>query len=114
LRGKVKGETVLGDLQLSGGPFATVSAETVSGDLSLALGLEANGSLRAETLSGDIQLQLADADNARISMKTFSGRLRNALTPVSTGDQRSLEHTIGSGSARVELSSFSGDIQIRR
>jgi DUF4097 and DUF4098 domain-containing protein YvlB len=113
LSGQLKGETVSGDLLLAGGPFAAVSAETVSGDVTLQLGLESAGTLRAATLSGDIVLRMADADNARISMKTFSGRLRNALMPVSNGDKRSLDYTVGSGSARVELSSFSGNIQIR-
>jgi DUF4097 and DUF4098 domain-containing protein YvlB len=113
LSGQLKGETVSGDLLLAGGPFSAVVAETVSGDLTLELGLESAGTLRAATLSGDIALRLADAANARISMKTFSGRLRNALTPVSTGDKRSLDYTVGSGSTRVELSSFSGNIQIR-
>ncbi len=114
LRGAVKSETVSGKLRLAGGPFAAVAAEAVSGDLHLDVGLEPAGSLRAETLSGDIELRLADADSARISLKTFSGSLRNALMPVSTGNKRSLEYTVGAGSARVELSSFSGDIHIRR
>ena len=114
LRGEVKAETVSGDLDLSGDGLTRVSGETVSGDLKLAVVLAPDAQLRAETLSGDVNLRLASNPDVRVSMKTFSGTLRGeSVQPVSS-DRRSAEYTLGSGSVRVELSSFSGDIVIRR
>lgn len=113
LRGAVKAETVSGDLELNGEDFTEVTGETVSGDLTLAVGLKPAARLRAESLSGDVRLRLIETSDVRISLKTFSGTLRGRPTqPVSNSDQRSIEYTLGPGSARVELSTFSGDIVI--
>lgn len=115
LRGTVKAETVSGDLELSGEDFTELHGETVSGDLRMTARLAPQAQLRAESLSGDVRLRLVETSDVRISMKTFSGTLRGRPTqPVSSNDRRSVEYTLGPGSARVELSTFSGDIVIER
>lgn len=113
LRGTVKVETVSGDLSIDGGPFRSVAAESVSGDLQLlALELETGAELRAESLSGQIAVRLSRQPDAEVSLKTFSGSLRSDFGRAGNGDSRKLEQTLGSGKGRIELNSFSGDIYL--
>lgn len=114
LRGGIKAETVSGGLALSAEDFSDLRGETVSGDLQLTVRLKPRARLRAESLSGDVQLRLVETEDVRISMKTFSGTLRGRPTQPVSNDQRNVEYTLGAGSARVELSTFSGDVVIER
>ncbi|MFA5940841.1 MAG: DUF4097 family beta strand repeat-containing protein [Sinimarinibacterium sp.] len=111
LQGTVEAETVSGDLQLSGRAFRSIAAQSVSGDLVLDLGLDAAAVLRAETLSGEIRARLAQAPDAVVSLKTFSGELSGDYAGASAGI-REIEKTVGAGSGRIELNSFSGDIYL--
>ncbi|MGB1562709.1 MAG: DUF4097 family beta strand repeat-containing protein [Sinimarinibacterium flocculans] len=114
LRGELKAETVSGDIDLIGEDFSDLAGETVSGDLQLSVRLLPKSRLRAESLSGDVRLRLVDTGDVRLSMKTFSGSLRGRPSQPVSGDQRSAEYTLGAGTARAELSTFSGDIVIER
>jgi len=54
--------------------------------------------------------------NATVSVHTFSGNLESAF-PITvrgtTGRGKAINFTMGTGSARMELESFSGDIELR-
>lgn len=112
LRGTLKAETVSGEVEISGGPYAELSAESVSGDLVLGVEVSDGANLSAETLSGDIVLRLPKSPNAKLTMKTFSGELRNGFGPAVDEDRRSYAHSYGGGKGVIRLNSFSGDIDI--
>ncbi|NKF23828.1 DUF4097 family beta strand repeat-containing protein [Solimonas marina] len=113
LRGELTAETVSGNLSLQGGSFKTLKLQSVSGDLDLKLGLDKGAQLSAETLSGDIELRFDKTPDAKLTMKTFSGDLRNRYSDDDNDDDRhSLSTTLGSGDGRIDLHSFSGDIEV--
>ncbi|HEY1077545.1 MAG TPA: DUF4097 family beta strand repeat-containing protein [Fontimonas sp.] len=114
LSGTVKAETVSGNLQLGGSNFKDVAAQSVSGDMQLDVGLVSGAALRAETLSGQITVRLQSAPDAKLSMKTFSGDLSSDLAPRGDEERRKIETTIGNGRGVIELSTFSGDIQLSK
>ncbi|MDP9140618.1 MAG: DUF4097 domain-containing protein [Pseudomonadota bacterium] len=114
LSGTVKAETVSGNLQLGGDNFKEVSAQSVSGDMQLDVGLVSGAELRAETLSGEIAVRLQKTPDAKLSMKTFSGMLTSDLAPKGSEERRKIEATIGSGRGVIELSTFSGDIVLSK
>lgn len=108
--------SVSGDVELERVRVREVSAETVSGDVTFAGPIESQGRYDFKTLSGDVILTLPRQPEATVSAVTFSGDL-DSVFPITTGGGRSRRHrfnaTWGSGSAKVDLESFSGDIRIR-
>jgi DUF4097 and DUF4098 domain-containing protein YvlB len=68
-----------------------------------------------KTLSGDVELGVPGRPDATLRGSTFSGRLVSDF-PTSQGDRRRRNRfsaTWGSGSASIEVESFSGDVRIR-
>lgn len=113
IAGAVKADTVSGDVDLTGGPFDSISTESVSGDVRLLdMTLSDTADVRAESLSGDIILRVKQTPDAQVSLKTFSGTLRNDFGARSSGEKRKLEVTLGSGKAHINLNTFSGDIHL--
>ena len=75
-----------------------------------------NGAYRLGTHNGDIRVGLGGANNATVFVRTFQGdftadfpvQLPEGQNPRS-GSKR-FNFTLGSGSARLELQSFGGDL----
>lgn len=134
---RVQAESVSGEIELDGGcgegevstvsggvvvraqkPVASFSAESVSGDLDFTGPLEAKGSLNLETHSGRITVTLPDKVAADFDISTFSGDIDNEFGPRPKRTDRftpsqELHFSTGNGGARVDLTSFSGDIRLR-
>jgi DUF4097 and DUF4098 domain-containing protein YvlB len=116
--GKLKLETVSGDAELIGsGNFSELSLKSISGDFNVEAALTGDGKLVGETLSGEMRVRLPAATSAMVTLHTFSGDVRSAFgnAPSSGEDRRERqEFKIGDGRARVDLSSFSGDIRLEK
>lgn len=107
--------SVSGDVTLDKVTVREVSAETVSGDVTFVGAIDGSGAYDFKTLSGDVVITLPREPNAKVSAVTFSGRLDSDF-PVSRDSRRHRNRfnaTWGSGSAQLDLESFSGDIRIR-
>ena len=114
--GRLKFETVSGDIHAETGEYREMNASSVSGDISLRGNPLADARLDSETMSGDVRVRMPPAASARIEAETFSGRIRSDFGTVKEpehGPGRSLDATIGGGSARINVETFSGDIEIR-
>ena len=76
-----------------------------------------NGTYQLTTHNGDITMVVADNTNATISVRTFNGEFVAGF-PVkvqdSSGRNKRFNLVIGSGSARVDLESFGGTIELER
>ena len=133
----VDAETVSGSISLRGRIGGQISAETVSGDISIDTRGEAarklatssvsgnasytgaladGGRISAESVSGDIRLILPKSLSARVHAESFSGSLTAPGVSVSRpkyGPGSSFEHTFGSGSGEIRLETFSGNAELR-
>jgi hypothetical protein len=107
-------ETVSGDIELQGGDAKEVSGHTVSGEVTFTGSVIDGGSYDFSTTSGDIRLTLPGRPNATLSAATFSGQFSSNLstTPNETRRRHRYDATWGSGSARLDVESLSGDIRI--
>jgi DUF4097 and DUF4098 domain-containing protein YvlB len=127
--GDVDLDDVTGDITLSSisghgyvtnGRARVVRMETVSGDLSYGGPLDPTGTYDFRAHSGNITLQLPADVGALLSMDTFSGDIQTdfPLTISPNDDNGPPRHhvdtTLGHGGAHVTLSTFSGDIELRR
>lgn len=128
-QGKLAAETVSGNLELDGGRFSEVRLKSISGDMRLDLSLTERAQLVGDTLSGDITLEVPADVSGTAMLKSFSGATLcdspdpDEVVAEETGrpepgravSHRRREYIWGDGAgARVELSSFSGDIHVER
>lgn len=108
--------SVSGDVALSEADIGNVEAETVSGDVTYAGTIRRDGRYYFKTLSGDVELVVPGTPDATLRGSTFSGRLVSDF-PTTSGDRRRRSRfsaTWGSGSATIDVESFSGTVRIRQ
>ena len=116
LGGQIKFETVSGDIDAENGDYREINAGTVSGDINLRGKPTKDARIEVETMSGDVHLYLPGDIAARIHATTFSGSIRSDFGKVKEeehGPGSSLDAPLGND-GRVDLQTFSGDIEVRR
>ena len=117
LNGQVKFETVSGDIDAENGDYREINAGTVSGDINLRGKPTKDARVEVETMSGDVHVYLPADIAGRLRVTTFSGSIRSDFGKVKEeehGPGSSLEATMGNGDSRVNLQTFSGDVEVRR
>jgi len=117
-KGELEASCVNGRIEVLDGNFDEATCSTVSGDTFWRAGLDSRGSLNLETHSGTITLELPRSTSAEFNVTTFSGNITNALGPAARrtgeyGPGYQLNFELGSGSASIDISSFSGDVNIK-
>jgi DUF4097 and DUF4098 domain-containing protein YvlB len=115
LTGDVQLETVSGNLELGAMDLDRREVNTVSGDAILRAGLRPAGTFKVETLSGELKLNMPRATSAKLHVETFSGDIASPSGKVEHeehGPGAKLETTLGDGRGRIDLQSFSGDVQL--
>lgn len=116
-RGDIAASSVSGSITLEGIESSDVRAETTSGAVYYDGTIANGGRYALSTHSGDVVVAMPDGVNATVGVSMFSGNLDTAFPVTVTGTRsrgRPFSFTIGDGSARVELQSFSGDIELTR
>ncbi len=117
VEGEINLETVSGDCEVDGRSFDRVRATSVSGDLQFGGRLTAKGDYTFESHSGDVRLHLGARPNAEFDVSTFSGEIEVPFEGAERskggrGPGHELHVTVGDGGARVEISTFSGDVVV--
>ena len=118
--GEITAETTNGDIFIDNAQTSNLEAYTVNGEVTFNGTIRDNGVYRLGTHNGDIRVGLGGANNATVFVRTFQGdfaadfpvQLPEGQNPRS-GSKR-FNFTLGSGSARIELQSFGGDITLGR
>lgn len=118
-RGEVSAATVNGSIEVEGEDFEDAEFGSVSGDIEFRGGVSRRGSLNIESHSGTVTLYLPSDISAEFEITTFSGKIVNELGPEARRTSKyapgyELEFTTGDGDAEVEVSSFSGRVEIKK
>jgi hypothetical protein len=112
----VEATTVSGDAHLTLGTVSRARFKTVSGDLSATLAAAADAQIEGESVSGDVKLDFASAPAADFDIQTISGEIDNCFGPKPIesrhGPGARLTFKTGDSSARVRISSHSGDVRL--
>lgn len=113
--GDITAESVDGDIELTNVESSNIDLTTVDGGVSYDGPIKDGGHYSLSTHDGDVELSVPQGTNATVSVSTFDGDFE-ADFPVSVTNttKRRFTFTLGTGSARVELESFDGDIHLRR
>ncbi len=108
------------DIFIDNAQTSNLEAFTVNGEVTFNGTIRDAGVYKLGTHNGDIRVGLGGANNATIFVRTFQGDF-SADFPVQLPDgqnarsgSKRFNFTLGSGSARMELQSFGGDIVLAR
>lgn len=114
--GDISVETTNGAITMRGVRSSNARAATMNGNVTYEGTLLDQGRYAFTTHNGNIDVAIPDAANATVSAGTYHGAFRADFPVRLTGmsRERHYDFTLGSGSARVELESFNGDITLRR
>ncbi len=113
--GDLSVDAVNGDIRLIRIESANVEANTVNGDVTYDGTIKDGGRYRFATHDGSLHIAVPENASVSVSVGTFNGEF-NACFPVQLRERtrHRFRFTIGSGSARLELESFDGDIKLCR
>jgi len=112
----IEANTVSGDAHLTLGTVSRARFRTVSGSISARLGTAADAQIDGESVSGDIRLDFAGEPAADFDVQTLSGDIDNCFGPKPEeprhGPGKRLRFKTGDTSARVHLTSNSGEVRL--
>lgn len=118
-RAEVEAETVSGDIDLDFDVFENLSVGSVAGSATVRGALHEDASVDIELHSGNLILVLPADVSADFGIETFSGDIEDAwgnqaqkVSKYAPGKE--LEFSTGAGEARVRISTFSGNVTIRK
>ncbi|HTR20257.1 MAG TPA: DUF4097 family beta strand repeat-containing protein [Gemmatimonadales bacterium] len=111
--GDIEAETVSGDISLAGITSADVDANTVDGGITYEGTIQDGGRYHFGSHSGDVTAAIPDKANATVSVATYNGEFQSCR-PVKlvNKSKHRFTFTLGTGSARIEIESFDGDLNL--
>lgn len=114
--GDLRIETVNGDVTLRGVDATVVEAITVNGDIEYDGTLKDTGRYSFATHNGDVTISVPERANLTVGVSTFQGEFESSFEVQLQGisPKRRFTFQLGSGSGRLEIESFQGDIRLRR
>lgn len=117
IRGSIEAETVSGDVEMKDiGGASSVKAKSLSGDAVFTGVLEPQGRYAFKSHSGDIKILLPADSSFEFEAETFSGVIDSEFQIGASGkaSSRELRGVVGKGGAVLSLSTFSGDIDLKK
>jgi DUF4097 and DUF4098 domain-containing protein YvlB len=119
-QGEVVADTITGDVIIDNAQTSSLDVSTVNGDIVFNGSVRDNGVYRLTTHGGDVRVGLGGAANAIVFVRMFQGNF-SADFPIQlpegqanrSGSKR-FNFTLGSGSARIEVQTFRGNIHLAR
>lgn len=113
--GDIEAETVNGPIIVQSAQANSVDMATVNGRIVYDGTIRENGDYSFSSHNGGIWVVVPDKVGMTISISTFNGRLESALPISMSGNgKRRINYVTGSGSAKLDLESFGGDIHLVR
>lgn len=117
IKGSVEAETVSGDIELTEvSEAATVRVKALSGEIVYRGNINPAGNYSLKSHSGNVDLYLPADSAFNFEAETFSGSIATDFEIKVTGkiSPREMSGVVNGGGATVKLSSFSGDIKLKK
>lgn len=113
--GPIAVEGIDGDIGILGADTRDVQVTTVDGDVIYEGTIHDSGRYRLATHDGEVVCTISEGANVTVSVATFDGDFRSSFPIALQGSvDKRFEFTLGSGSARLELEAFDGEIYLVR
>lgn len=116
IQGEIAVEATNGDITLRDIRSSSTGAKTLNGDVRYAGTIADDGRYAFTTHNGDVLITVPDGTNATVAVSTYHGEFESSFPVRMSGSvrDRRFDFTLGSGSARMELESFNGEIRLVR
>lgn len=114
--GRVHASAVSGDVRVKN-VSGSVNASAVSGDVEVLVDrLDGGDDMKFSSVSGDVHVKLPASLDADVDMSSFSGNIKTDF-PIEVrtekyGSRTSARGKVGEGTARLKMSSVSGDLSL--
>jgi DUF4097 and DUF4098 domain-containing protein YvlB len=117
IRGSYDGEVVSGEIHATVAAADRIELNSVSGDIDLSVELGPTSRLDLESVSGTIGVRVKPPVNADFDIESFSGDIENCFGQKARDTSKytpgsELNFTQGSGGARIEIQTLSGEISV--
>lgn len=115
---EIAAETVNGDIELSLAEVSELDLATVNGGIEVSMTLVENGDVEISTVGGSVELIFQQDVSARFDIEGHAGgkfvnRVTNdKMQKAKYGPRRWLEFTTGDGSAKVDVSTVNGRVEL--
>lgn len=115
---EIAAETVNGDIELTLAEVSELDLTTVNGSIEVSMTLVENGDVEIATVGGSVDLMFQRDVSARFDIEGHAGgkfvnRLTNdKMQKAKYGPRRWLEFTTGNGSAKVDVSTVNGRVEL--
>jgi Toastrack DUF4097 len=109
--------SVSGDVSITTVSSKRASLESVSGNIRYTGRIASGGHYEFQSHSGDVVITIGDDVGFQLEARTFSGDIDSELplkTTSTDSKRRNVQGVVGDGSAFIEATTFSGDVEIRR
>jgi len=114
-KGDLSAETTNGDVELRGIDADNVSATTINGDITYDGTIKDAGHYSFSTNNGDVNVSVPQGANVAVTASTFNGDFDPCFPITLTGSHKHrFTFTMGTGSAKLEMESFGGDLKLCR
>lgn len=125
IRGAIDILSTSGSVVLLGDRIVRAQIEAVSGDISFDGAIGPNARVQLTTHSGDVSLRIPESSGGVLEVSSFSGSIsggamtlmpssgRNSRSRIGDGGTKQFEFG-GGGNSRITVSTFSGDVTLRR
>ena len=115
VRGSYRGEVVSGEINASVAAATQLEVSSVSGEIDVQAELTPNARVEMGSVSGTVTLRIKPPVNADFDIESFSGDIETCFGPKPRDTSKftpgsELDFTQGSGGARVEIETLSGEI----
>ncbi len=108
-------KTVSGDATAIGLKATTVQGQVVSGDIRIELSAAFVGTLTTNTVSGDVIVALPPDSNFRFALDTQSGELHSEHSGADDNKtERLWTGSVGTGAGTVNVHTLSGDVRLTK
>lgn len=116
IEGEIQAESTNGSVEIRNARAGAVRALSMNGDIDYDGTLEDRGRYVFTTHNGDVRITVPTGTNATVSVATYQGEFESEFPVRLTGTTRDRQFTftLGSGTARIELESFNGEIHLVR
>ncbi len=113
--GNIGLKAVSGDVLAERLVASRLQAQTVSGDVSVALQEPFHATMQLNTVSGDVSLALPEGSNVRVSLGSTSGDVKCDLAATEVSASETLwTGQIGTGAGTINVQTLSGDARLLR
>ena len=115
--GEISVEAINGDVTLADVRSNMIQAATVNGDVTFVGQLADDGRYKFSSHTGDLDVSIPPNINATISVATFNGEFESTFPIVLSESGKAgkrFTFTLGDGSAKLDLETFQGTINLRR